>query len=211
MGRSYKGDAKNKKNSMTIPASQKVSLRQEGSKRASKCAVHEIANGQIHLLAPNSLADATKVTLKFDHVAIPGTVLSSRQSEDFYRTCVEVTPSDHVRRDPRFPLDESCFVSVLESGDENRIKGYLTDFSKSGLGIRSESYVEIGMMVYVETRSLLIAGEVRHCLPRLDGTLKVGLETTDIFSDFGQRRPLPIFYRFRRCLAELILGHAIRF
>jgi hypothetical protein len=148
--------------------------------------------------------------LKFDHVAIPGTVLASRKNEDFYRTCVEVTPSDHVRRDPRFPLDEPCFISVLGNGDETRIKGLLTDFSKSGLGLHSKGYVEIGTMVYVETRSLLIAGEVRHCRPRQNGTFTVGLETTDIFSDFRERRSLPIFYRFRRCLAELILGHPVR-
>jgi hypothetical protein len=149
--------------------------------------------------------------LKFDRVAIPGKVISSRRDEDFYSTCVEMTPSDHVRRAPRFPLDESCSLSVLASGRETRLKGCLTDFSQSGLGLRSEGYVEIGMMVYVETRSLLIAGEVRHCRPRLNGTFTVGLETTDIFSDFRERTSLPIFYRFRRCLAEVILGHPIRF
>jgi hypothetical protein len=148
--------------------------------------------------------------LKFDHVAIPGTVLSSRQNENFYRTCVEVTPSDHVRRDPRFPLHEPCSIGILGNGDETRIKGRLTDFSKSGLGLHSGGYVEIGTMVYVETRSLLIAGEVRHCRRRPNGTFTVGLETTDIFSDFREGKSLPMFYRSRRWLAELILGHPVR-
>ena len=196
---------------MSTPAGRKVLLKQEDGGHTSKCSLRGIANGQIHLLAPNRVPDATKVMLKFDHVAIPGKVLSSRQDQDSFSTCVETIPSDHVRRAPRFPIDESCLVSVLDCGDGTRIKGWLTDFSKSGLGLHAGSYVEIGTRIYVETRSLLIAGEVRHCRPRSNGTFTVGVETTDIFSDFRERHSLPLIYRFRRYLAELILGHPLRF
>jgi hypothetical protein len=188
-----------------------VTLREDGVSRTdNKCTVRSIANGQVHLVGQDRIPDFAHVTVAFKRITLQGTVISSRPSAREFLTLIQITPADQVRREPRFPLDEPCVVYVLAHGPHGVLNGRLCNFSRSGLGLQTEGYIEGGNMVCVETRSLVIAGEVRRCQPTTSGTITLGIETTDILADLRGTDRLPVSYRLRRWLAEWILGRFMR-
>jgi len=65
-------------------------------------------------------------------------------------------------------------------------------------------------MIFVETESVLVVGEVRYCNERQKGRFDAGVEVTDVLSDIKSVQNSPgVLKTIRRKLAEAILGEPI--
>ncbi len=187
-----------------------VSLALAGSTRPpSPCVLLGIADGQIHLRSEKWIGESARVVVTFEHVVVSGEVLYCTLKDGYYRTCIKMDDEGHGRKEPRFPLDEPCSLTLLEDARSVRIRSQLIDVSQSGLGLRTSVSAAVGSMAYVETRTMLIVGEVRHC--RQQGVeFILGMSTSDIISASRAQAARSRLGRLRWRLAEIILGRRIR-
>lgn len=159
------------------------------------------------------MESSQRVSVRFEHVAIQGEVLYCNQKSGGYVTCIGVKPeNDAHRREPRFPVYQPASISLLGDRGTFGLKGSVPDISKSGLGLKVSQPADVGCMICVETESMIVAGEVRHCRKSSeDGQFRMGLQITDILMDSGERRGW--FGRIeepRWRLAEVIVGRPLR-
>ena len=185
-----------------------VSVEPEGGTQRS-CVLLGITCGQIHIGSEKALRETEAVTVKFEHVQIRGRISYCVRKDASYRICVDII-IESGRKYPRFPLDEACTAIVFNDAGTARLRGRLTDFSCNGLGLRLESAISAGSMIYVETASLLIVGEARYCRRAPDSGFIAGLETTDIIADTSPSKKLTKVNNVRLRLAEFVLGRPIR-
>lgn len=153
------------------------------------CGLLGIAGGEIQLISELPVPESFSGVVQFDRVAVAGYVLYCRSRGDCYRVCFHIV--GHERSEPRFPLTNPCTATILDD-EYRKISGRLKDFSQSGLGMVLVDSCPIGAMMYVETDSLLIVGEVRHCREEDDSSkYVVGLATTEIHTDANTARHRP--------------------
>ena len=84
------------------------------------------------------------------------------------------------------------------------------DLAVSGMRLEIPHSVEAGTMIYVETESALIAGEVRHCRKGREDRFEAGVQVTDIlYGTTSARIGSGAVRNIRRMLAQIILGEEI--
>jgi hypothetical protein len=196
---------------------------------AKECILLGIANSEIHLRATHRVAPASRVTVRFEHVSVPGEVLYCKPKEREWLACIGFTSSHRDQTDPRFPVDFPARVITLDKSGSVRSDGRVTDISLSGLVVlaRQHSHLSVtvqnngltvahsvspGSMICVETGVILAIGSVRYCHHHPGKELyRIGMEITDILHGAEQ---LPRFGvrldSVRRKLAELILGRQLQ-
>ncbi len=184
-----------------------------GSRPPFSCIMIGIEQGSVLLDCAEPIDPGNDVILTFDRISLRGSVRYSRPRRSRHRVSVGIDGSEHSeeRTAPRFPMDEPGALMALGDDGTVVLECRLTDFSRSGLGLRSPQEVAVGTMICIETSSILVAGSVRRCLPFGDGvTWQVGVAVTDVLTDDGTKRTSGwSFARFRLRLAEIILGREI--
>jgi hypothetical protein len=100
-------------------------------------------------------------------------------------------------------------LALSENGSKSS-RGTLLGVSVSGMRLDISHRVETGTMIFVETESVLVVGEVRYCNERQKGRFDAGVEVTDVLSDIKSVQNSPgVLKTIRRKLAEAILGEPI--
>jgi hypothetical protein len=183
----------------------------ESGGQAWRCALIGIENGRVLLESGKWIEPSSKVRLTFDRIALRGTVRYCNPGRNLYRVSVVVAESESEQRTAlRFPMDEPGTLIALGAQGTVATPCRLTDFSRAGLGLESPCAIALDTMICVETSSIMVAGNVRRCLPKDNGAYHLGIAVTDILSDRQTRRVSPWSVAGMRLrLAEVILGRPI--
>ena len=176
------------------------------------CILLGIAHGKMHVRSDRWIEPASPVTARFARHTLSGNVLYCARKETWFRTCIELTAADDQRRsEPRLVVRQ-CGTVITLSGNrsESSVPGTLLDLSVSGMRLEIPQSVEAGTMIYVETESALMAGEVRHCRKGREGRFEAGVQVTDIlYGTASARIGWGTVRNIRRMLAQIILGEEI--
>ena len=82
--------------------------------------------------------------------------------------------------------------------------------SYSGLGLQVSQPIQLGSRVYVETESMMVFGEVRHCHPRAEGEFIAGLLIIDVVPDVRTQNMFSVMLNnLRWKLASSIRGRDV--
>jgi hypothetical protein len=175
------------------------------------CILLGVEHGEIHIRSDEWLEPGWPVSATFARISVSGEVLYCIRKDGWFRISVAViSKNDHGRRQPRLPVClPGSVVAFSENGSESS-RGTLLDVSVSGMRLDISHPVKAGTMIFVETESVLVVGEVRYCNRRQDGGFDAGVAVTDVLSDIksGQNSP-GVMKSIRRKLAEAILGESI--
>jgi hypothetical protein len=176
------------------------------------CTVLGIAHGQMHIRTDRWIEPATLVLAVFARITLAGEVVYCTRKDSWYRACIGVISEDDQRREPRLSVRQPGTINALADNGNESAEGTLLDLSVSGMRVEVPHRIQPGTMILVETRSAVVAGEVRHCLKGRDGRFEAGIEITDILSGLeGKEKSLGVVRRIRRKLAQAISGEPIVF
>jgi hypothetical protein len=157
----------------------------EASERT--CALLGIRYSEVHLRAAHWVAPTSRVTIRFEHVAIAGEVLYSKPMEGSWLVCIGFASDAQGRVDPRFPVHIPATVIALRESGSVRTEGMITDVCRSGLGLTVSQSMAPGTMICIETGVILVIGSVRHCYRQKNEELyRVGMEITDVLHGVEQ-------------------------
>jgi len=175
------------------------------------CILLGIEKGEIHIRADEWIEPASRVSATFARVKVSGEVLYCTSKDGWFRISVAINSRNgQGRRQPRLPVYLSGSVVAFSENRTESGRGTLLDVSVSGMRVNIPYRVEVGTMLFVETRSVLVVGEVRYCNKRPQGGFDAGVEVTDVLSDIKFARTSPgVLKTMRRKLAEAILGEPI--
>ena len=170
-----------------------------------------VDQGCVFLDSDRWVEPSTEVELKLDRIALTGRVRYCNGQDNHYRTCVAVgAEARGGRATARFPMDEPGTLVVVGDSGTARFNCHLTDFSRSGLGLKSPREIAVDTLICIETDSIVAVGRVRRCAPRNDGTFRVGMSVTDVLTA-SETTPDSQWSiaSLRLRLAEIILGRPI--
>jgi hypothetical protein len=176
------------------------------------CILLGIAHGKMHVRSDRWLEPGSPVSARFARHTLSGKVLYCTRKETWFRTCIELTAADDQRRsEPRLGVHQCGSVITLSGNrSESSVPGTLLDLAVSGMRLEIPHSVEAGTMIYVETESALMAGEVRHCRKGREGWFEAGVLVTDIlYGMTSVRSGAGTIRNIRRKLAQAILGEEI--
>jgi hypothetical protein len=190
-----------------------VLLRLAGSKtEPCACTLLGITHGKMHLRSEQWIEPASLVSATFNRLTVSGEVLYCTWKDAWYRTSIDlISEDDQRRREPRLLVGQhGTVISLSGNGNDFSAPGVLIDLAVSGMRLEVPRHADPGTMIYVETESALIVGEVRHCHQGPTGSFEAGVQITDILSDRNSRQNTPGFlHNVRRKLAQAILGAPI--
>jgi hypothetical protein len=175
------------------------------------CILLGIEHGEIHIRGDEWIEPASPVSATFARISVSGEVLHCTQKNGWFRTSIAViSTNEQGRRQPRLPVYLAGSVVAFSKNGNEATRGTLLDVSVSGMRLDISHRVEVGTMIFVETASVLVVGEVRYCNKRPKGGFDAGVEVTDVLSGIksGQNSPRRL-KTLRRKLAEAILGEPI--
>ncbi len=134
----------------------------------------------ISILAHQSLAEGSPVSIEYGAVTGEGEVVSCRPAEVHYRICIAMAQKEDcdLRADERFPVIEE--VQIHAAGWELELAGTVTDLSRRGIGLETSKPLAIGETVTVESASNVAFGIVRHCRQVAGGVFHAGVEVFHI-------------------------------
>jgi hypothetical protein len=148
------------------------------------CTMLGMTQGKIHLRSEEWFPPGLSVTASFAHLKVSGEVEYCTKKDMWFRICIQIQSGDRQRREPRLAVRENSTITALagdsSSGRIESTKGLIVDIAVAGMGIEMSHPVQPGTMIFIETRSSVIAGEVRHCRERDDERFDVGISVTDI-------------------------------
>lgn len=87
-------------------------------------------------------------------------------------------PGHHQRQELRFNCVKTG-VSVVPLDSGQKFAAEITEASRSGIRLTTPRILQVGSMVEVELRALLIKAEVRYCRKTMEGLFEVGLYTVE--------------------------------
>lgn len=158
-----------------------VTLRSEGSDKNIACVLRDIGHGRVHLYAGEMIMPETRVVVAFEQFTMNGEVKYCTSRGNLYTVSVDVTTTPaSQRREPRFPVDIPGKVILMSDSGTMAFRGVITDFSRSGLGLTVPVAVEVGSIACIETATMLVVGEVRHCRTEGEGRFVAGLAMSDV-------------------------------
>lgn len=175
------------------------------------CTLLGIERGKFHVRLDDWIEPASRVSAAFARITLTGEVVYCTRKDGWYRTCVAIISNDdQSRRQPRLPVQLPGRVVIMADHGTESDQGLLLDVSVSGMRVDVPHRVEPGTMIFVETGSILVVGEVRHCDEGRNGRFEAGVEITDTLYDVKSGQDSPgVFRNMRRKLAERILGEPI--
>jgi hypothetical protein len=114
------------------------------------------------------------------------------------------------RLDERIPHGEESILGIVEGDRTSLHKCTIIDTSAFGMGLRLAFPVDTGARICVETESMMVFGEVRHCHPRLDGEFIAGILIIDVVPDTRRESKFSVMLNnLRWKLASSIRGRDV--
>jgi hypothetical protein len=169
------------------------------------CTVLGIANGIMHIRLDQWVEPATQVLAIFSRITLSGEVVYCASKESWYRTSIAINGGIDRRHGPRLSVLQPTMVTALSNNGSASSEGMLLDFSVCGIRVNMPHGVETGTMIFVETESAVVVGEVRHSHEKRGGCFEGGIEITDVLSSpEGRRKSRSFLKNVRRKFGQMI-------
>ena len=139
------------------------------------------ASGAIVSVAvPIAIPLQTPVSLQIsDRCSAGGVVIRCERQQDVHFAAIKMNAED-LRTEPRFQVDDPVRILVLSVPDFAPLDGTVSNISKSGIALRSDSAIPSGCAVKLEFSATVVLGEVRHC-KRSDDGYSAGVQIESVF------------------------------
>lgn len=171
------------------------------------CVMLGLAEGKLHVGSAQWIEPTSRIRAQFEHHSFIGEVEYCLHKDTWFRVCIDLMAEDDQRRKPRLALRQPGFVTTLSNTGPSSSPGVLLDLAIAGMRIEVPDRVENGTMIYIETDTALIAGEVRHCGKGSDGNFEAGVDVTDILPAIKLKSPASgRLERIRKKLGRFISG-----
>jgi hypothetical protein len=142
----------------------------------------DIDSGIVYVRAERQVAEAASVSVFFHHTELSGIVAGCQPSGGEWIVSIALAARKR-RLEDRIPGGEEGILGVVEGDRTSLRRCTITDTSTFGIGLRLASPVETGARVCIETESIIVFGEVRHCQAEPDGNFKAGVMIVDVVPD----------------------------
>jgi hypothetical protein len=173
------------------------------------CELVGIDAGILYIRSERQIPESSSIIVSFDHVQLSGSVAGCQPVESEWVISVALA-SCKRRLEQRMPAGELSVIGIIEHGGTTLRHGGVIDTSSSGLGIRIDRPIDTGTRVYVETRDMMLFGEVRHCRPTADGHFIAGVMIVEVVPDVRSQNAFSVVLdNLRWKLASAIRGKDI--
>ena len=171
------------------------------------CILLGLVQGKLHIRSDQWIEPSSRVRAQFEHLSFLGEVLYCARKDTWFRVCIDLLAGQEQRREPRLPVHQHGTVITLSGENPSSEPGTLVDLAVAGMCIQLSHAVETGTMIYIETESALVAGEVRHCREVASGCFEAGVQVTDVLPDINIGHSTSGFLQnVRRKLGHVIAG-----
>ena len=170
------------------------------------CELVGIDAGVLYVRSERQIPESSSIVVSFDHVHLSGVVAGCRPADDDWVISIALA-SCRRRLDERISNGEESTIGVVENGKATLRRCTIIDTSSFGMGLRLAFPIETGARVCIETESIMVFGEVRHCHPKLDGQYIAGILIIDVVPDVRDQNPFSVMLsNLRWKLASSIRG-----
>jgi hypothetical protein len=165
--------------------------------------------GTLYVRSERQIPESSSIVVSFDHVQLSGVVAGCQPDEEEWVISVALA-SCKRRLDERIPSGGESVIGVVE-GDRTTLRPCtIVDTSSFGLGLCLAFPIDPGARVCVETESMMVFGEVRHCHARPDGQFVAGILIIDVVPDVRTQNMFSVMLNnLRWKLASSIRGRDV--
>lgn len=173
------------------------------------CQLVGIDAGTLFVRSERQIPESSAIVVSLDHMQLSGMVAGCQPAEEDWVISVALA-SCKRRLDRRIPHGEESAIAVIESDRTKLRPCCIIDTSSFGLGLRLSFPIATGARVCVETETMMILGEVRHCHQKPDGDFIAGVLIVDVVSDLRTQSPFSVMLNnLRWKLASSIRGRDV--
>jgi hypothetical protein len=170
------------------------------------CELVGVEAGTLFIRAERQIPETSAVMVNLNQVTLPGVVAECHPAEDNWTLSIALS-SRKRRLEERIPGGQEAAIGVVENGRAKLRTCTIVDTSAFGMGLRLTFPLNAGARVCVETGSLMIFGEIRHCNPKPNGEYLAGMLIVDVVPDVSRQSPFSIVLNnLRWKLASSIRG-----
>jgi hypothetical protein len=170
------------------------------------CGLVGIDAGILYVRAERQIPESSSIVVSFDHVQLSGVVAGCQGVEGEWVISVALG-SCKRRLDERIPNGEETVIGVIEGDRTTQHPCTIIDTSSFGLGLCLSTPIDAGARVCVETESMMVFGEIRHCHTRPDGQFTAGVLIIDVVPDVRTQNMFSVMlHSLRWKLASSIRG-----
>ena len=131
------------------------------------CELSGIDTGVVCVRSERQIPESSAVVISFGRIQLSGVVAETRPTDEAWLISIALS-SCRRRLDERIPHGSESVLGIVENGQTTLHPCTVIDTSTFGLGLRLSFPVDTGARICVETDSMMVFGEVRHCRPALD-------------------------------------------
>jgi len=170
------------------------------------CELVDVEAGMLLIRAERQIPESSGVMVNLNQMTLPGVVAECHPVENDWMLSISLS-SRKRRLDERIPSGQEAAIGVVENGRARLRMCTIVDTSAFGMGLRLGFPLNPGARVCVETGSMMIFGEIRHCNPKLNGDHIAGMLIVDVVPDLSRQSPFSIMLNnLRWKLASSIRG-----
>jgi hypothetical protein len=170
------------------------------------CELVGVEAGTLFIRAERQIPETSGVMVNLNQVTLPGVVAECHPAGNEWTLSIALS-SRKRRLDERIPNGQEAAISVVENGRARLRTCTIVDTSSFGMGLRLAFPLNPGARVCVETGSMMIFGEIRHCNPKVNGDHIAGMLIVDVVPDVSRQSPFSIMLNnLRWKLASSIRG-----
>jgi hypothetical protein len=170
------------------------------------CELVGVDAGTLYIRGERQIPESSGVLVNLNQVTLPGVIAECQPVENEWMFSIALS-SRKRRLDERIPNGQEAAISVVENGRAKLRTCTIVDTSAFGMGLRLGFPLNPGARVCVETESMMIFGEIRHCNPKLNGDYIAGMLIVDVVPDVSRQSPFSIMLNnLRWKLASSIRG-----
>lgn len=171
------------------------------------CELVEVEAGTLFVRVERQIPESSAIVINLNQVKLPGVVSECRPIEDEWLLSIALA-SRKRRLDERIPNGQEAAIGVVENGQAKLRTCTIVDTSAFGMGLKLAFALNPGARVCVQTESMMIFGEIRHCNPKLNGEFIAGMLIVDVVPDVSRQSPFSIMLNnLRWKLASSIRGN----
>jgi hypothetical protein len=170
------------------------------------CELVEVEAGTLLIRAERQIPESSAIVVSLNHMKLHGVVAECQPAAKDWMLSIALS-SRKRRLDERIANGQEAAIGVVENGRSKLRTCTIVDTSAFGMGLRLSFPLNPGARVCVETDSMMIFGEIRHCNPKRNGDHIAGMLIVDVVPDMSRQNPFSIMLNnLRWKLASSIRG-----
>jgi hypothetical protein len=155
------------------------------------CELIGVEAGTLLIRVERQIPESSGVIVNLNQMTLPGVVAECHPAGNWWTLSI-VLSSRKRRLEERIPGGQEAAIGVVENGGARLRSCTIVDTSAFGMGLRLSFPLNPGARVCVETESMMIFGEIRHCNPKLNGDHIAGMLIVDVVPDVSRQSPFSI-------------------